>query len=86
MAVVPNEDDRGWDYECRTVVDGVPCEFVSREWPTKAGATGRGQEHREEHLSGEPAPELAESKVSLQREPIHRETTFEEDEPEEEEI
>lgn len=43
------------DYECP--VEG--CGFVSRGWPSKSAAAERGRQHKAEHETGEPMPELA---------------------------
>lgn len=45
------------DYHCKV------CEFVSSGWPTKKAAATRGAEHMAEHETGDPAPELADSKA-----------------------
>ena len=41
-----------YDFEC------ADCDFTSTGWPTKKAATARGQQHKDEHESGAPMPEL----------------------------
>lgn len=36
------------------------CGFTSSGWPTKTARDQRGRQHKAEHESGEPMPELAE--------------------------
>lgn len=37
------------------------CEFTSTAWPSKAARDARGRQHRTEHETGEPMPELADN-------------------------
>jgi hypothetical protein len=46
-------ETKSHDYEC------PECEFISTGWPTKKAATARGRQHKAEHETGEPMPELA---------------------------
>ena len=63
MSVKKNEAGT-WDYECEFVgqcgdlATGIP--FRSTQWPKKAQAEARGQEHEEEHKTGEPMRPLHE--------------------------
>lgn len=45
------------------VCETVGCGFVSDGWPTKAAAGERMSQHLDEHATGEPMPELAESGI-----------------------
>jgi hypothetical protein len=49
----------GHDFTCDTVERGAECGFTSTGWPTKADRDARAAQHKAEHESGQPMPELA---------------------------
>jgi hypothetical protein len=53
------DDNTTHDYVCPE--EG--CGWTSRGWDTKKAATERGKEHKAEHETGDPMPELAETKA-----------------------
>lgn len=57
MAVVQNDDK--FDFECEI------CEWSSRQWPEETMALTRGDEHYNEHVTGEPMRELIEFEQSV---------------------
>lgn len=59
MAVVQNGEK--WDFTC----DVPNCGWSSREWPEETMATARGEQHYNEHITGEPAMELIEFERSV---------------------
>jgi hypothetical protein len=56
MAAVSQSEDGTWGFECQE----NNCEWTSTGWETKKLATTRGDQHKDEHESGEPMQELAE--------------------------
>ena len=59
MSVVLNGEK--YDFEC----DAPGCGFASREWPDESMATTRGDQHYNEHVTGEPMVELIEFEQSV---------------------
>ena len=59
MSVVLNGEK--YDFEC----DAPGCGFASREWPDESMATTRGDQHYNEHVTGEPMTELIEFEQSV---------------------
>lgn len=57
MAVVQNGDK--YDFECEV------CPWASREWPEETMAATRGDEHYNEHVTGEPMRELIEFEAAV---------------------
>jgi hypothetical protein len=50
-----------YDVVCEDVNErsGDPCGFTSTGWPTKADRDARAAQHKAEHETGDPMPELA---------------------------
>jgi hypothetical protein len=49
----------GHDFTCDIEERGAECGFTSTGWPTKADRDARAKQHKAEHESGQPMPELA---------------------------
>jgi hypothetical protein len=61
MAVTKNErvTEDTYDFTCEVEnFNGSTCGFTSTRWPTKKAAIERGRQHKAEHESGTPMPEL----------------------------